>query len=196
MCMDERIAYLAVHQHSPTPAPRLTKQIPRKLGGSHVFFRQNIVPPPASPSTLLRTQSNVGNSIFNVFGAGIVVAARRDFGALSAASGLVPRAERMNSASHPALYAPMDDPCGSLRLFRRFRHGGRTWYSSETARCCGLSRLTARMRAVWPDLRTVGQPSCFPARLGTSAGRTREKSQRVRSTPARRAVSGMLGCFH
>ena len=44
-------------------------------------------------------------------GAGIGVAARRDLGALSAASGLVPRAESMNSASHPLLYAPMDDPC-------------------------------------------------------------------------------------
>ncbi len=84
------------------------------LAASHVLLRQNIVPPPASPSTLPRTQSNVGNSIFNVLGAGIGVAVRRDLGALSAASGLVPRAERTNSASHPALYAPIDDPCGSL----------------------------------------------------------------------------------
>ena len=33
MYMDERTAHLAVHQHSPTPAPRLTEQVPRELGG-------------------------------------------------------------------------------------------------------------------------------------------------------------------
>jgi hypothetical protein len=72
---------------------------------------------------------------------------------------------------------------------------GRTWYSSETARCCGFSRLTARMRAVCPDLTTSGQPSCFPAMLGISVVRTREKSQRVRSTPGQTVLSGMLACL-
>jgi hypothetical protein len=71
----------------------------------------------------------------------------------------------------------------------------RTWYSSETAHCRGFNRLTARMRAVCPDLITAGQPSCFPATLGMSAVRTREKSQRVRSTPGRTVLSGMLGCL-
>ena len=82
-----------------------------KRGASHVFLRQNIVPPPASPSALARTQSRVGNSILSVPGAGIDVLARRAFGCpLSAFSGLVPRAERKNSVSHPALYVPIDEP--------------------------------------------------------------------------------------
>jgi hypothetical protein len=71
----------------------------------------------------------------------------------------------------------------------------RTWYSSETSRCWGFNRLTARMRAVCPDLMTAGQPSCFPAMLGMSVVRTREKSQRVRSTPGQIVLSGMLGCL-
>ena len=36
----------------------------------------------------------------------------------------------------------------------------------------------------------------LPAMLGMRVGRTREKSQRVRSAPARRAGSGMLGCLN
>jgi hypothetical protein len=51
------------------------------------------------------------------------------------------------------------------------------------------------MRAVCPDLTTTGQPSCFPAMLGMSVVRTREKSQRVRSTPGRTVSSGMSGCL-
>jgi hypothetical protein len=46
------------------------------------------------------------------------------------------------------------------------------------------------------SLKTAGQPSCFPAMPGMRVGRTREKSQGVRSAPARRAGSGMLGCLN
>ena len=81
-----------------------------------------MVPPPASPSTLLRTHSRVGNSIFNVLGDGFDVARRRDLGTLSNASGPTPFPERTNSPSQAALYAPVDDPylssvCG-LALLR------------------------------------------------------------------------------
>ena len=69
-----------------------------------------MVPPPASPSTLLRTHSRVGNSIFNALGDGFGVATRRDLGVLSNASGLTPFPERVNSPSQAALYAPIDDP--------------------------------------------------------------------------------------
>ena len=156
-----------------------------------------MVPPPASPSTLLRTQSRVGNNIFNVSGDGFGVAARRDLGALSNSSGLTPFPERMNSLSQAALYAPIDDPylspvCVGAASLLIVSSNKRTWYSSETDRCCGFNRLTARMSAVCPDLMTAGQPSCFPAMLGTSIVRTREKSQRVRSTPGRTVLSGML----
>lgn len=155
-----------------------------------------MVPPPASPSTLLRTHSRVGNSIFNVLGDGFGVAMRRDLGVLSNASGLAPFPERVNSPSQAALYAPIDDPyispvCGAAPLLI----SRRTWYSSETARCCGFNRLTARMRAVCPVLMTASQPSCFPATLGISVVRTREKSQRVRSAPGRTVLRGMLGCL-
>ena len=162
-------------------------------------MRQNIVPPPASPSTLQRTHSRVGNSIFNVLGNGFGVATRRDLGALSNASGLTPFPESMNSPSQAALYAPIDDPylfkLGMWVCAAPFLISRRTWYSSETARRCGFNRLTARMRAVCPDLMTAGQPSCFPATLGMSVVRTREKSQRVRSTPGRTVLSGMPACL-
>jgi hypothetical protein len=65
----------------------------------------------------------------------------------------------------------------------------------QMARCCRFSRLTARMRAVCPDLITAGQPTCFPAMLGISVARTREKPQRVGSTPGRTVLSGMLACL-
>jgi hypothetical protein len=72
--------------------------------------------------TLLQTHSHVRNSIFNVLGNGFGVAAWRDLGTLSNASGLTPFPERMNSPSQAALYAPIDDPylssvCG-LALLR------------------------------------------------------------------------------
>jgi hypothetical protein len=92
----------------------------------------------------------------------------------------------------PQLTTPvLNSVCGLAQL-RSSRH---TWYSSETARCCGFNRPTARMRAVCPDLMTAGQPSCFPATLGMRVVRTREKSQRVRSTPGRIVLSGMLECL-
>jgi hypothetical protein len=165
------------------------------LAASHERFRQNMVPPPASPSTLLRTHSRVGNSIFNVLDDGFGVAARRDLEVLSNASELTPFPESTNSPSQAALYAPIDDPYLSPVGAAPLLISRRTWYSSETARCCGFNRLTARMRAVCPDLMTADQPSCFPAMLGMSAARTREKSQRVRSTPGRTVLSGMLGCL-
>lgn len=43
-------------------------------------------------------------------GDGMGVAARRDLGALSDASGLPPFPERRNSLSQAALYAPIDEP--------------------------------------------------------------------------------------
>lgn len=60
---------------------------------------------------MLRTHSRVGNKIFSVLEEGMGVAARRDFGAFSDASGLHPFPERMNSLSHAALYVPIDEPC-------------------------------------------------------------------------------------
>jgi hypothetical protein len=114
--------------------PRRLRDSPNRFRGnlaaSHVLFRQNIVPAPASPSTLPRTQFHVGNNIFSLLGVG--VAARRDLGALSAASGLTPRAERTNSASHRVLYAPaMDDPCVSIRVPGRCLQGRGTYLVLE-----------------------------------------------------------------
>ena len=82
---DERTAHLAVHQHSPTPASRLTKQVPRELGPL-----PNALLTKHRPATSFAAHPVPHREKYfqNVLGAGIGVAARRDFGALSATSGL------------------------------------------------------------------------------------------------------------
>jgi hypothetical protein len=99
-----------MHQHPSPFAPRLVKQVSGKLGRLPRAFATEHCTAARLPSTLLRTQSSVGNNIFNVLGDGMAVAPRRDLGALSNALGLIPFPEWMNSPSQAALYAPIDDP--------------------------------------------------------------------------------------